>query len=371
MYNRNNYTGLQLGKEKIIHYAAVKDWQKLPLIQKYRKIEIKRNQPDDFSLDIIIPYYNNVDGLRDTLNSVNYELATITVIDDCSTKRDGYEELKKDFPNVNFLQLEHNSGPGAARQYGLEHTHNPYVTFIDTGDCAASRASLAKAVKSIARYSQSYVFSYTSWNGDGRTYFRKDTALLWGKIFSREFIELYHIRFNTTPECSYSNEDRGFMAPCKLILDYISSYDKIKRLCFCSDVLYRRILDKDSITQANNGSFYYFKHIPGLVHNAEHIVNICKENNLHWKYPTRLITYYLVYLYECYLRCAKEHPDNLKDNLNALKYFYKNVYKRFELVNSQNLEQYYQQSMTHLLKYISELYPRININRFIGEIKND
>jgi len=32
MYNRNNYTGLQLGKEKIIHYAAVKDWQKLPLI---------------------------------------------------------------------------------------------------------------------------------------------------------------------------------------------------------------------------------------------------------------------------------------------------------------------------------------------------
>ena len=47
----------------------------------------------------------------------------------------------------------------------------------------------------------------------------------------------------------------------------------------------------------------------------------------------QLITYYLIYLYECYLRCAKEHPDNLKDNLNALKYFYKYVYKRFELVN--------------------------------------
>jgi len=54
-------------------------------------------------LDIIIPHYNNVKGLRDTLNSVNYGVATITVIDDCSTKKDGYEKLKKDFPNVNFL----------------------------------------------------------------------------------------------------------------------------------------------------------------------------------------------------------------------------------------------------------------------------
>ena len=371
MYNRNNYTGLKLGKEKIIHYAAVKDWQKLPLVEKYRNIEIKRNQSDDFSLDVIIPHYNNIEGLRNTLNSINYGVATITVIDDCSTKKDGWEELKKDFPNITFLQLEHNSGPGAARQYGIDHTHNPYITFIDTGDCAASRSVFLKAIKSIAKYSQGYIFSYTSWNGDGGTYFKKDTTLLWGKIFSREFIELYHIRFNTTPECSYSNEDRGFMAPCKLVLEHIATYDKIQRLCFNSDVLYKRVLDKDSITQANNGSFYYFKHIPGLAHNAEHIVKVCKENNLHWKYPARLITYYLVYLYECYLRCAKEHPDNLQDNLQALKYFYKYVYKQFELVNQKMLEIHYQKAVSTLIKYSSELIPRININRFLGEIKHD
>jgi len=120
--------------------------------------------------------------------------------------------------------------------------------FIDTGDCIASRVALSKAIKNIINYSQTYIFSYTSWNGDGGTYFKKDTTLLWGKIFSREFIELYHIRFNITPEGSYSNEDRGFMAPCKLILEYISTYDKNVRLSFNSNVLYRRILDKDSIT---------------------------------------------------------------------------------------------------------------------------
>lgn len=371
MYNRNNYTDLHIGKEKIIHYAAIKGWQKFPLIEKYRNIEIKRNQPDDFSLDIIIPHYNNVKGLRDTLSSINHNLVTVTVVDDCSTKREGFEKLKEDFPSVNFLQLEYNSGPGAARQYGITHTFNPYFMFIDAGDCIASKASLNFAIKTINSYSQAYVIGYTWWNEDGHRYFREDATLLPAKIFNREFIELYHLRFNSSPECSYSNEDRGFMAPCKMILDHIMTYDKNKRLCFNNNVLYKRILDANSITQADSGAFYWYKHIPGLAHNAEHIVKICRENNLHWSIPMQLITHYLVYLYECYLQCAKEHPDNLEDNLNALKYFYKNVYKQFELVNQKTLSYTYQKAVPKLLKFTSAKYPRININRFIGEIKND
>ena len=375
MYNRNNYTNLEIGKEKIIHYAAVKGWQNLPLIQKYRDICIDgiRNIVDSFALDIIIPHYNNVKGLYDTLNSIDFRIPSIrvTVVDDCSTQREGFGELKKNFPAVQFLQLEKNSGPGAARQCGIGNTFNPYFMFIDAGDCIASKAVLSSTIKSIARYSQAYVLGFTWWNEDGRRYFKKDSTLLPGKIFNREFVELYHLRFNTTPECSYSNEDRGFMAPCKLILDSISSYDKNRRICFSPNVLYKRILDKDSITQKDNGSFYYFKHIPGLAHNAEHIVNICRENNLHWKHPMRLITNYLVYLYSCYLQCAKEHPDNLKDNLEALKYFYTHAYKQFEFVNQKALEYYYQREVPALLRQTSELIPRVNIRRFIGEIKDD
>ena len=373
MYNRNNYTDWHLGKEKIIHYAAIKGWQEFPLVQKYRNIDIVRNVPDSFVLDIIIPHYNNVKGLYATLNSIDFHINSIcvTVIDDCSTQKDGLDELKKNYPMVHFLQMEKNSGPGAVRQKGIDSTNNPYIMFIDAGDCIASRAVLTKVIKSIPNYSQAYVFSYIWWNEDGHRYFKKDSTLLPGKIFKREFIELYHLRFNTTPECSYSNEDRGFMAPCKLILEEIGYYDKTRRLCFNTDVLYKRILDDNSITQADNGSFYYYKHIPGLVHNAEHIVNICRENNLHWKIPGRLITYYLVYLYECYLKCAKECPQQLEANLKALKYFYKHIYKQYELINEKMLSAYYSKSMPYLIKYSSSIVPRININRFIGEIKND
>ena len=161
MYNRNNYTDLHIGKEKIIHYAAVKGWQNLPLIQKYRNIDITRNKSDDFSLDIIIPHYNNVKGLQRTLDSIYIDEVNITVIDDCSTKIEGYEDLKKQFPKVNFLQMEQNSGPGAARQKGIENTNNPYIMFIDTGDCVASKKILSKAVKDIAAHSQAYVLVYT------------------------------------------------------------------------------------------------------------------------------------------------------------------------------------------------------------------
>ena len=64
MYNQNNYTNKEPGREKIVHYAAIKEWRTFPLIEKYRNCEIQRNVPDTFGLDIIIPHYNNAEGLR-------------------------------------------------------------------------------------------------------------------------------------------------------------------------------------------------------------------------------------------------------------------------------------------------------------------
>ena len=76
--------------------------------------------------------------MYDTLKSIDYNLATVTVVDDCSIKLEGFEKLKNDFPNVHFIWLKENSGPGAARQKGIELTYNPYIMFIDAGDCIAS-----------------------------------------------------------------------------------------------------------------------------------------------------------------------------------------------------------------------------------------
>lgn len=375
MYNRNNYTfemdGKQqiVGNEKIIHYAAIKDWRKFPLVEKYRNCKIIKEPYQQHSLDIIIPHYNNIEGLRKTIESVYNDRITITVVDDCSTKLDGYAQLQNQFPKVQYLKLEHNSGPGAARQYALERTHNSHITFIDAGDYVASKAVLEQVIDNLNKYNQAYVFCYTWFNEEDGNFFVNDASLLQGKIFSREFIELYHLQFNTSPECSYSNEDRGFMAPCKMILEYITSYDKLWRFYPLDLVFLIKTFDDNSITHANKGEFYYYKHISGFVHNTEHIVNICKENNLHWIYSMRYITWCLVYLYECYLRCAAERPDKLGDNMENLKYFYTHIYKQFEKVNPKELQLSYYKSMKYLKKWISKYEPRLNINRFLRMIQ--
>ena len=375
MYNRNNYTFKvnhkiqEVGKEKIVHYAAVKGWQKLPLIAKYRDIEIKRNVPDSFGLDVIIPHYNNAEGLRLTLSSLDTDVATITVVDDYSTKREEYEQVKKEFPNVNFVDMEVNGGPGAARQYALEHTSNSHITFIDAGDYIASKKIFLQVVDDIEKYTQAFVTCYTWYNEEDDNFCVNDVSLLQGKIFSREFIELYHLRFNTTPECSYSNEDRGFMAPCKLILEYITSYDKLWRFYPIDLVFLIKTMDTDSITHANKGEFYYYKHIRGFVYNTEHILKVCKENNLHWEYTMRYITWCLVYLYECYLRCVAERPDMIDKNMPNLHYFYEHIYKQFEKINIQYISTCYYNSAKYLRKWVSEREPRLNINRFVRMIK--
>ena len=83
------------------------------------------------------------------------------------------------------------------------------------------------------------------------------------------------------------------------------------------------------------------------------------------------VTRFFVQLYHDYLRCAKNAPELLEYNMNFIREYYYEVYQKYEKINKDSLSHYYQIMMPLLLKWSSPLYPRININRFIGEIKND
>ena len=369
MYNKNNYTDPTVTKEKIIHYAATKDWQNFPLIKKYREISITRNIEDKFDLDIIIPYYNDIEGLRNTLNSMNYNLANIIVVDDCSTMRNGYEELKQDFPNITFLQNPQNGGQGSARQYGIEHSSGTFITFIDAGDELMSKEVLEHALQTIRNHTQIYVFAYSWLNEENNYQFDNDTGTFPGKIFRREFLESYGIKFGITKLTSYSNEDRGFMHTCNCVLEYMKSYDSLRRYLPIRKIFYFRTTNENSLTHAEN--FYNYKLLEGLVYNGEHIVNTCKKANIPFRYVMLPITHLMVQLYGAYMGCAKECPELLEKNMINLKYFYNNVYKQYEKVNKKALYYYYNKELRWLMQNTSKLFPRLNIYKFIGELKND
>ena len=108
-------------------------------------------------LDIIIPTYKNKEGLRRTLSSINTNLLTeitITVIDDCSEMY--YNDILEEFPFFSIFYMPQNSGPGNARQMGIDITKNPYITFVDTNDTFVSDEMQEVMLNTIKQYPDIY-----------------------------------------------------------------------------------------------------------------------------------------------------------------------------------------------------------------------
>ena len=85
------------------------------------------------SFSVIIPTYNRLDLLRSTLESIpeSGEDIEIIVIDDGST--DGTWEYLRTRSDIISIQQK-NSGPGAARNRGIEAASNSYIAFLDSDD---------------------------------------------------------------------------------------------------------------------------------------------------------------------------------------------------------------------------------------------
>ena len=195
----------------------------MPLIHYYEEAEIIRNKKDNFNLDIIIPTYNNEQGLITTLKSIqNCQEITINIIDDASTV--SYKEkILASFPYVNWITLNKNSGPGVAREIGILNTTNSYLMFIDTGDYLYSKDSLNRILNDIKTNSLPDIYLYQWYNEENKHFSTDWNPLMHGHIYRREFLELYNINF--CEESSYSNEDVGFNHICDMILNHIQTYD--------------------------------------------------------------------------------------------------------------------------------------------------
>lgn len=98
-------------------------------------------------IDVIIPAYNAHETIERTLYFIAYqrnsENLNVYIINDNSIKDYSKEiDFLKNFINIRELKLKENSGPGYARQYGIEHSDSEYIIFIDSDDVFATPLSL-------------------------------------------------------------------------------------------------------------------------------------------------------------------------------------------------------------------------------------
>ena len=163
-------------------------------------------------IDVIIPAYNSHDTIEQTLYSISYQVIKdklrVYIVNDASDK--DYSELVSffsNFINIKELKLEKNSGPGVARQYGLDNSNSEYVVFIDSDDVFFDCFSIKrlydmittrKSDVVIGNFQEEVQFEFFNHN--------EDTIWLHGKIYRRKYLDDNNIRFNDTR----LNEDNGF-----------------------------------------------------------------------------------------------------------------------------------------------------------------
>lgn len=296
-------------------------------------------------IDLIIPYYNNSSGLKQTLASITSDLFYITIVDDSSSVTPWRPKVHQ------VLRYNKNHGPGYARQFGLDRTHNEWIMFIDTGDIFVSQTSFDEISSAIKENSEADIISFP--------YFYKEKTpnessnRLHGKIYKRSFLEKFNITFPL--ETSYMNEDIGFNRACKLCT---------KNIIYKNIPIIKWVNEENSLTNKNNNAVLYRDQTRALSLATIHVIDICNKNNISVEEEINQIA---VALYYWFIRTAAERKEFIQDAWSGAKIFYDkfgNQIKQNQLV----IGNVY---LKKALQFRDKINFPINILRFVDEIQKN
>ena len=360
-------------REKITHFAGLYKLDKYPHFNYYRNLpvdKIQRNIQDKITLDIIIATYKNKKGLKRTLDSIERrDDVNIIVVDDCSNLN--YDDILEEYPYISFYQLETNSGPGMARQYGIEHSNGTYFTFLDTDDYFYD-GGLETILEQINKntYIKMYDFSYVYDDNNHLNDIWDDKTI--GSVYKRSFVEMYNIHF--CKEGSYANEDYGFSRACRIILKqlHLDGFAKANKLIKIP-VFYEHI-DKNSVTKKNNSEFFYTKLSKGIIINGVHALNIAKQAKITPNVIMFELNYMMAQEYFFFLSVLYERQDLIDDVWEAIRQFYFENYRVYEKFCSKDLLSLFFKITMPRIKTRIKKWQKIkpfNIMKFVQDLKTN
>lgn len=157
-------------------------------------------------IDIIIPAFNNYDGMIKTLASIaiqTYQNKVKVYIVNNGSRRSYKKEIDlfKDKLNITEFKLDKKVSPGEARNYAIERSDGKYIIFIQPEDQLYNCLSLDYMYTTIEKENMNVAM------GQYYNYFDNvynanivedpyDYYDLFGKIYRRKFIIKYNIKFN-------------------------------------------------------------------------------------------------------------------------------------------------------------------------------
>lgn len=260
----------------------------------------------------------------------------ITIVDDGSSE--DYNEIielfQKFFP-IRLIKLEKNSGPGIARNAGLKAALHDYVAFLDCGDTYTHPLMLQRQVDFAYEnpHFNMIVWSHTDKNNT----IGPENNRLHGKLYKREFLVQHQLSFST--ECPRVNEDVGFNIACRIINTHLSRLDDTPHIYLDSEPAVDWNDFDTSIVRSNDCEFYYNQQNMGLAKNIEHVIQLCKLNNVEEDLIAHEVYTSLAYEYLCYLSTCNRRPEFIQNALDGARYYYTKVflpYAQFDLEDLKN-----------------------------------
>lgn len=319
-------------------------------------------------IDVIIPAYN-VEGtnLFKCLASVAcqsiVEDIDVTIVDD-SSEKENYASVASVFKNqlnIQIIKTPKNGGCGVARQWGIDHTSNPYFTFLDTDDTLNGAFALEALRTGIEDPSHFYTvcvgcfdeMQYIEGHGTIALPHDKDFVWMHGKLYRRSYIEEQNIRFHET---SRANEDGGFNTMIKLLADDDHQVKFIKaRVYYWQE-------NKQSITRSNDNSYAYGTSKKDSFYGyAENQIYAIKEIYRRQPNNVNLIPYaieVMVNLYIYFIDVLAHAPKNAAQNFEWCKWYYQEIYSKIPEVPMEILGRIYSTEM-------QGAYARGTFNNFI------
>lgn len=251
-------------------------------------------------ISIITPVYNSVRQIRPYLQSIfdqKYRKIEVILIDDHSTdgsideaKRiiESYGETSISF---RFFSTPFNSGPGAARNIGIDNAMGEYIAFVDSDDTIHSdfcRLLLEKAIESdcelcccniqfldekgkILGYGNNPIISSGDFDGKNkRAFLTSYVSYFTTFLYKKTLLDDNHLRFTS----GKSSEDSMLLA-CALIC--------CKRIAHVRLPLYQYWKWSPSLTMKKDEKRYIQK-----IDSMDNLLDVCRKNGWYDEYKDEL-----------------------------------------------------------------------------------
>lgn len=220
-------------------------------------------------IDVIIPVYKAHNCLYTCLASIAMQTIApkiqVTLVNDACPEGD-YADIISAFKgrlSIQEIIMPENRGPGDAREYGIQHTNNEYIFFVDADDILAGPKALFWIYNEFKEHDDAWLImgqtAEEMVDGELLPLPMPNAIWIFGKGYRRSIIEKYNIHFKPG---SRSNEDVGFNVMFALLS---STQESAVRAV--DKLVYIWQYKEDSITRVDDCMYTYLDGPRGWVDN--------------------------------------------------------------------------------------------------------